>query len=104
MITKLSPFVRTLLKETSHMFQMHIYTTGTRAYALRMAELLDPGKEYFFSSSSRIISCYDHSSRGQNKCLHLVRGCEDSNILILDDTQEAWAKESQDNLIVMRRY
>lgn len=87
------------------MFQLHIYTTGTRAYALRMAELLDPaGKEYFFTSSSKIISCDDHSSRGQNKCLNLVRGCEDFNILILDDTREAWTKENQDNLIVMRRY
>ncbi|XP_062013858.1 RNA polymerase II C-terminal domain phosphatase-like 4 [Rosa rugosa] len=104
MITKLRPFVRTFLKEASHVFEMHIYTTGNRAYALRMAELLDPEQEYFFTSSSRVISCNDHSSRGQKKCLDLVRGCEDSNVLILDDTREAWTKENQDNLIVIRRY
>ena len=102
MITKLRSFVRPFLKEASNLFEMHIYTKGSRAYAY-MAELLDPEKEYF-TSNSRIISCEDHSSRGQKKCLNLVRGSEDSNVLILDDTREAWTKDNHDNMIVIRRY
>lgn len=105
-ITKLRPFVRTFLKEASQMFEMHIYTMGGRAYAMRMAELLDPEKEYFFTSSStsKITSRDDHSSPGQKKCLNLVRGCQTSNVLILDDIRNVWTKENQDNLIVMQKY
>ncbi|PRQ39142.1 putative protein-serine/threonine phosphatase [Rosa chinensis] len=80
-ITKLRPFVRTFLKEAGQMFEMHIYTMGCQAYAMQMAELLDPGKEYFSTStsSSKITSRDDHSSPGQKKCLNLVRGCQNSN-------------------------
>ncbi|PRQ39149.1 putative protein-serine/threonine phosphatase [Rosa chinensis] len=105
-ITKLRPFVRTFLKEAGQMFEMHIYTMGCRAYAMQMAELLDPGKEYFFTSTSnsKITSRDDHSSPGQKKCLNLVRGCQNSNVLILDDIRNAWTKKNQDNLIVMQKY
>ncbi|XP_061993419.1 RNA polymerase II C-terminal domain phosphatase-like 4 [Rosa rugosa] len=79
---------------------------GSRAYALQMAELLDPEKEYFFTStsSSKITSRDDHSSPGQKKCLNLVRGCQNFNVLILDDIRNAWTKKNQDNLIVMQKY
>nr|GEV60523.1 retrovirus-related Pol polyprotein from transposon TNT 1-94 [Tanacetum cinerariifolium] len=44
MMTKLRPYVYTFLKEENKLFEMHIYTMGQRAYALEMANLLDPGK------------------------------------------------------------
>ncbi|KAM1001616.1 hypothetical protein TB2_007976 [Malus domestica] len=47
MMTKLRPFVKTFLKEANEMYEMYLYTTGERAYALEMAKLLDPRKEYF---------------------------------------------------------
>lgn len=104
MITKLRPFARTFLKEASHIYDKHIYIHN-RQSSLRITNgwVAWPEKGvYFFTSSSRVISCDDHSSPGQKKCLDLLRGCKDSNVLILDDTCEAWTKENQDNFIVIR--
>ncbi|WCJ29131.1 RNA polymerase II C-terminal domain phosphatase-like 4 [Euphorbia peplus] len=98
MMTKLRPFVRTFLKEASQMFEMYIYTMGDRAYAHEMAKLLDPGREYFHS---RVISRDDGTQRHQ-KGLDIVLG-QESAVLILDDTENAWTKHKE-NLILMERY
>ncbi|XP_044464896.1 RNA polymerase II C-terminal domain phosphatase-like 4 isoform X3 [Mangifera indica] len=98
MMTKLRPFVHTFLKEASQMFEMYIYTMGDRPYALEMAKLLDPTSEYF---STRVISRDDGTQRHQ-KGLDVVLG-QESAVLILDDTENAWAKH-KDNLILMERY
>ncbi|KAK4604743.1 hypothetical protein RGQ29_012993 [Quercus rubra] len=98
MMTKLRPFARTFLKEASEMFEMYIYTMGDRAYALEMAELLDPQREYF---SSRVISRDDGTQKHQ-KGLDIVLG-QESAVLILDDTEHAWTKHKE-NLILMERY
>lgn len=82
MMTKLRPFVRKFLKEASEMFEMYIYTMGERAYALEMAKLLDPRKEYF---GDRVISRDDGTQKHQ-KGLDVVLGHE-SAALILDDTE-----------------
>ncbi|GMY35638.1 RNA polymerase II C-terminal domain phosphatase-like 4 [Fagus crenata] len=98
MMTKLRPFVRTFLKEASEMFEMYIYTMGDRAYALEMAKLLDPQREYF---SSRVISRDDGTQKHQ-KGLDIVLG-QESAVVILDDTENAWTKHKE-NLILMERY
>ncbi|XP_055960524.1 RNA polymerase II C-terminal domain phosphatase-like 4 isoform X3 [Mercurialis annua] len=98
MMTKLRPFVHEFLKEASQMFQMYIYTMGDRAYAQEMAKLLDPGKKYFHD---RVISRDDGTQRHQ-KGLDIVLG-QDSAVLILDDTENAWTKHKE-NLILMERY
>ena len=82
MLTKLRPFVHTFLKEASKLFEMYIYTMGERAYALEMANLLDPGKIYF---DSRVIAQSDCTQRHQ-KGLDVVLG-QESAVLILDDTE-----------------
>ncbi|KAH9767297.1 RNA polymerase II C-terminal domain phosphatase-like 4 [Citrus sinensis] len=98
MMTKLRPFVHTFLKEASEMFEMYIYTMGDRPYALEMAKLLDPSREYF---NARVISRDDGTQRHQ-KGLDVVLG-QESAVLILDDTENAWTKH-RDNLILMERY
>lgn len=82
MMTKLRPFVRTFLKEASEKYEMHIYTMGDRAYALAMAHLLDPRREYF---GDRVISRDDGTQKHQ-KGLDIVLG-QESAVLILDDTE-----------------
>ncbi|KAJ9554100.1 hypothetical protein OSB04_018145 [Centaurea solstitialis] len=98
MLTKLRPFVHTFLKEASNLFEMYIYTMGERAYAIEMANLLDPGKVYF---DSRVIAQGDCTQRHQ-KGLDVVLG-QESAVLILDDTEAVWVKH-KDNLILMERY
>ncbi|XP_024184859.1 RNA polymerase II C-terminal domain phosphatase-like 4 [Rosa chinensis] len=98
MMTKLRPFIKTFLKEASEIFEMYVYTMGDRAYALEMAKLLDPKKEYF---GDRVISRDDGTQKHQ-KGLDIVLG-QESAVLILDDTENAWIKH-KDNLILMERY
>ncbi|XP_048318986.2 RNA polymerase II C-terminal domain phosphatase-like 4 [Ziziphus jujuba] len=98
MMTKLRPFVRTFLKEASEMYELHIYTMGDRAYALAMANLLDPRREYF---GDRVISRDDGTQKHQ-KGLDVVLG-QESAVLILDDTENAWTQH-KGNLILMERY
>ncbi|KAK2654468.1 hypothetical protein Ddye_014324 [Dipteronia dyeriana] len=98
MMTKLRPFVHTFLKEASEMFDMYIYTMGDRPYALEMARLLDPNKDFF---NAKVISRDDGTQRYQ-KSLDVVLG-QESAVLILDDTENAWTKH-KDNLILMERY
>ncbi|XP_076938650.1 RNA polymerase II C-terminal domain phosphatase-like 4 isoform X1 [Bidens hawaiensis] len=98
MATKLRPFVHTFLKEASNLFEMYIYTMGERAYALEMANLLDPGRVYF---DSRVIAQGDCTQKHQ-KGLDVVLG-QESAVLILDDTEQVWSKH-KDNLISMERY
>lgn len=66
------------------MFKLYIYTKGNRTFAGLMAELLDPRKE-FFTSSSRVTSCKDHKTQGRDKSLDVVIVYNDSSVLILDD-------------------
>ena len=81
-MTKLRPFVHVFLEEASKLFEMYIYTTATRGYALEMAELIDPENKYF---CSRIIS-RDDSTQENRKSLDIVLG-RDSAVLIVDDTK-----------------
>ncbi|KAH9304733.1 hypothetical protein KI387_009137 [Taxus chinensis] len=98
MWTKLRPFVHAFLEEASEMYEMYVYTMGERAYALRMAKLLDPTGKYF---GTRVISQGD-STRRHQKDLDVVLGAE-SAVVILDDTEQVWPRH-RSNLIVMERY
>ncbi|KAJ0048828.1 hypothetical protein Pint_15275 [Pistacia integerrima] len=98
-IVKLRPCIRTFLKEVSSMFELYIYTMGSRCYAEEVAMLLDPKCQYFIKS--RIIS-RDDSKQTQKKSLDFVLG-QERGIVILDDTESVW-NEHKDNLIVMGKY
>ncbi|KAL5547488.1 hypothetical protein UlMin_002719 [Ulmus minor] len=98
MMTKLRPFVRNFLKEAHKFFEMYIYTMGDRPYALAMAKLLDPKREYF---GDRVISRDDGTQKHQ-KGLDIVLGHE-SAVLIIDDTENAWTKHNN-NLVLIDRY
>ncbi|KAI9173408.1 hypothetical protein LWI28_000834 [Acer negundo] len=68
LMIKLRPLVRHFLKEVSSMFEMYIYTMGSRDYAKHMARLLR--KDYF---EKRVIS-RDDSIHKEKKSLDLVLG------------------------------
>ncbi|OMO71922.1 hypothetical protein COLO4_27950 [Corchorus olitorius] len=99
MMTKLRPFVHEFLKEASKMFEMYIYTMGSRDYALEMAKLLDPQGNYF---NGRVISRDDHNTQKHQKGLDVILG-QESAVVILDDSKNVWMKH-KDNLIEMERY
>ncbi|RUO95418.1 HAD-like domain-containing protein, partial [Jimgerdemannia flammicorona] len=50
---KLRPDLRKFLSEVTKLYELHIYTMGTRNYAEAVAKEIDPDKEYF---KERILS------------------------------------------------
>ncbi|KAL8095936.1 hypothetical protein AgCh_037062 [Apium graveolens] len=97
-LIKVRPFVREFLEEANKLFEMYIYTMGTRDYALHIADLLDPKSIYF---GSRIISRENCTVSGQ-KGLDVVP-VDESGILIIDDTMGVWFRHIS-NLIVIDKY
>ncbi|XP_017250704.1 RNA polymerase II C-terminal domain phosphatase-like 4 [Daucus carota subsp. sativus] len=61
-LTKLRPYGRKFLREASKLFDMYVYTNGSRDYARIMVGFLDPHGVYF---GSRIISKEDSTIKGQ---------------------------------------
>ncbi|CAO2822140.1 unnamed protein product [Amaranthus hypochondriacus] len=97
-VTKLRPFVHMFLEEASKMFELCIWTMGTRDYALEMAEFLDPKNIYF---KKRIFS-RENCKQSHQKTLDVLNVSE-KFILVLDDTKAVWGKQ-MDNVIEIDRY
>ncbi|KAK2646755.1 hypothetical protein Ddye_021950 [Dipteronia dyeriana] len=93
MMTKLRPFVHTFFKEASEMFDMYIYTMGDRPYALEMARLLDPNKEYF---NAKVISRDDGTQRHQKGLVALFVAGGHHQQRRLEDSLPVTSKSSKD--------
>ncbi|KAL6124931.1 hypothetical protein ACLB2K_077439 [Fragaria x ananassa] len=98
-MTKLRPQVGTFLEQASQIYELSIYTNGSRDYALQMAKLLDPANQLF---GDRIISRGESTEKNQKGLdVLLARG---TAVVILDDKKQVWRNEDQDNVMVMPRY
>ncbi|OMO94496.1 hypothetical protein CCACVL1_05969 [Corchorus capsularis] len=98
-VVKLRPMVSEFLEKASAMFEMYLYTLGTRSYANKIAKILDPPGVCF---NNRIISRDDNPYGVKSKTLDLVLG-EESNTLILDDNPEVWPDHLR-NLILIKEF
>ncbi|KAM5549545.1 RNA polymerase II C-terminal domain phosphatase-like 4 [Rosa sericea] len=99
LMTKFRPYIMTFLMQASQMFELSIYTMGSRDYTLEMAKLLDPRNQIF---GGRVIS-RSESTKEDRKGLDVLLA-RDSAVLILDDTKDVWTVDNQDNVIIMPRY
>lgn len=99
-LTKLRPFVRTFLRESSAMYRLCICTMGDSAYAHQMARLLDPDGAYF--APGDIVSKSDYTEKGQ-KGLDVLRGGDERTAIILDDKASVWGSHRA-NLVRMPGY
>lgn len=85
---KLRPHLSEFLSRCSALFELHIYTMGSRPYADRVAELIDPDKRLF---SGRITSREDfEEGRSNQKNISRLFPCDDSMVLIIDDREDVW--------------
>ncbi|KAJ1299627.1 hypothetical protein OPQ81_011977 [Rhizoctonia solani] len=50
---KMRPGLREFLEHVSQLFELHVYTMGTRAYAMNIAKIVDPDQKLF---GNRVIS------------------------------------------------
>ncbi|KAL8721342.1 MAG: hypothetical protein Q9225_001954 [Loekoesia sp. 1 TL-2023] len=95
---KLRPGLEGFLERLSRLYEMHIYTMGTRGYAQKIAQIIDPHRRFF---GDRILS-RDESGSLVAKNLQRLFPVDTKMVLIIDDRGDVW--KWNDNLIKVTPY
>ena len=96
---KMRPGLREFLSKISELYELHVYTMGTRAYALNIAKIVDPDKKLF---GDRIIS-RDENGSMTAKSLARLFPVDTKMVVIIDDRADVWPK-NRPNLIKVHPY
>ena len=83
---KLRPGLRDFLENVSKIYELHIYTMGTRAYAKNIADIIDPEHRIF---GDRILS-RDESGSSTAKNLQRLFPVDTKMVVIIDDRGDVW--------------
>lgn len=94
---KLRPHLQEFLKETARLFEIHIYTMGTREYATEICRRLDPDGCYF---GDRIVSRCENFNEMKKSISRIT--CISKNVVILDDRADVWNYNK--NLVLIRPF
>ncbi|KAF2477934.1 uncharacterized protein BDR25DRAFT_330546 [Lindgomyces ingoldianus] len=90
---KMRPGLKDFFDRVSTMYEMHVYTMATRAYAQAVAKIIDPDRRYF---GDRILS-RDENYTDKLKTLHRLFPTNTDMVVIIDDRADIW--HYSDNLI-----
>ena len=83
---KLRPNLYNFLEIVSHLYELHIYTMGTRSYAESIAKLVDPNKKLF---GERILSRTETPGE-VSKNLRKLFPVDNRMVVIIDDRADVW--------------
>lgn len=83
---KVRPGLKEFFEKVAPLFELHIYTMATRAYALKIAEIIDPDGSLF---GNRILSRDENGSMTQ-KSLERLFPTDQSMVVIIDDRGDVW--------------
>ena len=83
---KLRPGLAEFLESIAALFELHIYTMGTRQYAQKIAEIVDPDHRFF---GDRILS-RDESGSMVAKNLERLFPVDTKMVVIIDDRGDVW--------------
>ncbi len=95
---KLRPGLKVFLEEISKLYELHIYTMGTRAYAQNIATIIDPDRKIF---GDRILS-RDESGSLVAKNLQRLFPVDTKMVVIIDDRGDVW--NWNDNFVKVTPY
>ena len=96
---KMRPGLAKFLDAMADMYEMHVYTMGTRAYATNIAKLIDPDMKYF---GHRVIS-RDENRNIVSKTLRRLFPVSTDMVVIIDDRSDVWPG-NRPNLIKVTPY
>ncbi|KAG6976008.1 hypothetical protein JG688_00001812 [Phytophthora aleatoria] len=99
-VVKLRPRLTEFLTELSALYDLFIYTHGTRLYAEQIVKIIDPDETYF---KNRIVARTDTPDMLHKSLKLLFPSCDDSMILVLDDRIDVW-KENEGNVFLIEPY
>ena len=83
---KVRPGLKEFFQKIAPLYEMHIYTMATRAYALEIAKIIDPDHSLF---GDRILSRDENGSMTQ-KSLERLFPSDQSMVVIIDDRGDVW--------------
>lgn len=83
---KLRPNLYNFLQTISRLYELHIYTMGTRAYAENIARLVDPDRKLF---GERILSRTETPGE-VSKNLRKLFPVDNRMVVIIDDRADVW--------------
>lgn len=95
---KMRPGLKQFLEAISKLYELHIYTMGTRAYALSVKKIVDPDGTIF---GERVLS-RDESGSMTQKSLQRLFPVDTKMVVIIDDRGDVW--KWSDNLVKVRPY
>ncbi|KAK8853067.1 hypothetical protein IAR55_003768 [Kwoniella newhampshirensis] len=84
--TKPRPGLQKFLDEMSELYEMHVYTMGTRTYADAICKVIDPEGKIF---GGRILS-RDESGSFSSKNLKRLFPTDTSMVVVIDDRSDVW--------------
>ncbi|KAG9090965.1 Carboxy-terminal domain (CTD) phosphatase [Ceratobasidium sp. 370] len=93
------PGLADFLKNLSTKYEMHVYTMGTRAYAMEVCAAIDPDGSVF---AGRILS-RDESGSMTHKNIERLFPVDQSMVVIIDDRADVWDTH-QNNLVKVIPY
>jgi RNA polymerase II subunit A C-terminal domain phosphatase len=96
---KLRPGLAEFLERISELYEMHVYTMGTRAYAQEIAKIVDPEMKYF---GNRIISRDENGSIAAKRLQRLFP-VSTHMVVVIDDRADVWPM-NRSNLIKVTPY
>ncbi|KAH9890813.1 hypothetical protein F4778DRAFT_368632 [Xylariomycetidae sp. FL2044] len=96
---KMRPGLAEFLDRVSELFELHVYTMGTRAYALNIAKIVDPTQKLF---GNRVIS-RDENGSMTAKSLQRLFPVSTNMVVVIDDRADVWPR-NRSNLIKVTPY
>lgn len=83
---KLRPGLENFLENIAKLYELHVYTMGTRAYARNIAKIVDPDQKIF---GDRILSRDESGSMSVKKLARLFP-VDTRMVVIIDDRGDVW--------------
>ncbi|KAK3346395.1 hypothetical protein B0T25DRAFT_278323 [Lasiosphaeria hispida] len=96
---KMRPGLERFLRRISELYELHVYTMGTRAYAQSVAHIVDPDQKLF---GNRVIS-RDENGNMFSKSLQRLFPVSTNMVVIIDDRADVWPR-NRPNLIKVSPY
>ncbi|KAK4442692.1 putative RNA polymerase II subunit A C-terminal domain phosphatase [Podospora aff. communis PSN243] len=96
---KMRPGLEGFLKRIADLYELHVYTMGTRAYAQSVARIVDPDQKLF---GNRVIS-RDENGNMLAKSLQRLFPVSTNMVVIIDDRADVWPR-NRHNLIKVAPY
>ncbi|KAI1266952.1 hypothetical protein F5Y18DRAFT_416200 [Xylariaceae sp. FL1019] len=96
---KMRPGLAEFLDNIAELFELHVYTMGTRAYALNIAKIVDPTQKLF---GNRVIS-RDENGSMTAKSLQRLFPVSTNMVVVIDDRADVWPR-NRPNLIKVTPY